>query len=61
MWIDSLGSKESEWMVDEHAKNTKQNKSLGTSKASSVDSRLVKKALEFCLEKMARSSRLLTR
>ena len=40
-------------MIDDDAKNAKWNKSLGSSKSASIDSRLVKGALEFCLEKMA--------
>jgi hypothetical protein len=61
MWTGPLRTKESEWMINDDAENAKWNESLGSSKSASVDSRLVKEALEFCSEKMTWSSRLLTR
>jgi hypothetical protein len=51
MWTGSLRPKESEWMIDDDAKNARWNKSLGASKSTFVDSRLIKGAPEFCLEK----------
>ena len=61
MWTGLLRTKESEWMIDDDAEDTKWNKSLGATKSTFVDSRLIKGSLEFCLEKRVQYSRLLTR
>jgi hypothetical protein len=51
MWTGLLRPKGAEWMIDDDAEDTKWNKSLGASKSTFVDSRLIKGSLEFCLEK----------